>query len=47
MRRASYPDEVDEAGEDMVLGSQTICYSLIVVYVFRLLVYSLDGMGEV
>jgi len=38
VRRASYPDEVHEAGEDTVFESQTISYSLIVVYIFGLLV---------
>ena len=44
VRRASYPDEVQEAGEDQFLGSQAICYSLSMVYVFGLLIYSVHGL---
>lgn len=44
VRRASYPDGVQEAGEKQFLGSQTICYTLIMVYVFGLLIYSFLGL---
>lgn len=40
VRRASYPDEVQQAGADQMLGGQTICYTLIVVYVFVLSFYN-------
>ena len=39
--RASYPQDVSEAGEDKIIGSQYLCYSLIMAYVFVLSVYTL------
>ncbi len=41
VRRASYPQDVSEAGEDRIFGSQHLCYSLIMVYVLVLFVYTL------
>ena len=41
VRRASYPQHVSEAGEEKTFGSQHLCYSLIMVYVFLLFVYTL------
>ena len=40
VRRAAYPSGVHEAGEDQTFGSQTMCYTLVVIYVASLLVYS-------
>jgi len=40
VRRALYPDEVQDPGEDQTFGSHALCYSLIMVYVVSLFVYS-------
>lgn len=44
LRRASYPDEVREV-EDGFIGNQAIDFSLIMIYVCGLFVYSLYGLG--
>ena len=41
VRRASYPQHVGEAGEEKTFGSEHLCYSLIMVYVFLLFVCTL------
>ena len=41
VRRASYPHDVSEAGEEKTFGGEHLCYSLIMVYVFLLFVYTL------
>ena len=40
VRRAAYPSGVHEAGEDQTFGSQTMCYTLVIIYVASLLLYS-------